>query len=240
MPASSSSPDTDLPAVAADIIESAIVGRRSVRDFSSQPVPIELVERILLAARRAPSSTNMQPWKVDVVTEAARTRLVAAILDTENREPGVAKAEFIYYPQQWRSPYAERRRQVGLELYRRLGIKKEDQAGARQQLLRNYDFFGAPVGLILSIDRDLEAASWLDIGMFMQNIMIMATGCGLASCPQLAFAKHHAVIRHVLGIPADRMILCGIALGYEQIDSPLHTMTTERADLDVFVRFHHQ
>src|SRR3546814_10744813 len=142
----------------------------------------------------------MQPWKVDVVTNETRERLVAAILDTESREPGMAKAEFAYYPQQWRSPYAERRRQVGLELYRRLGIKKEDQAGARQQLLRNYEFFGAPVGLILSIDRDLEAASWLDIGMFMQNVMIMAAGCGLASCPQLAFAKHHALIRPILGI----------------------------------------
>src|SRR3546814_285512 len=94
MPAPSSPPDADLPAIAADIVEGTIVGRRSVRDFSSRPVPMALVERILLAARRAPSSTNMQPWKVDVVTNETRERLVAAILDTESREPGMAKAEF--------------------------------------------------------------------------------------------------------------------------------------------------
>ena len=215
-----------------------MLDRRSVRDFSDRPVPMALVERILLAAQRAPSSTNMQPWQVDVVSMAARDRLVAAILAAEDKSPGMARAEFCYYPQTWRPPYAERRRQVGLALYGRLGIRKGDEAGARRQMLRNYEFFGAPVGLILSIDRDLETASWLDIGMFMQNVMIMATACGLASCPQLAFAKHHAVIRHVLGIPDTRIILCGMALGYERTDSPLHDMVTERAALGDFVRVH--
>src|SRR3546814_15168127 len=99
-----------------------------------------LVERILLAARRAPSSTNMQPWKVDVVTNETRERLVDAIIDTESREPGMAKAAFAYYPQQWLSPYAECRRQVGIQLYRRPGVNTEEHAGDRKQFPRNLAF----------------------------------------------------------------------------------------------------
>ena len=221
----------------ADIVLDAIASRRSVRAFLPDPVPREAVERILAASARAPSGTNMQPWRVRVLTGAAKARLSKAVWDAAMTEPEQHKSEYGYYPAQFPEPYLSRRRKVGWDLYGLLGIKKGDSEKMRVQHARNYLFFDAPVGMICTIDRVLEIGSWLDHGMFLENIMIAARGFGLHTCPQAAFAPFHKVIRRELGIPESEMVVCGMSLGYEDTRAPENTLRTEREPLNGFVEF---
>jgi len=221
----------------ADIVLDAIASRRSVRAFLPDPVPRATVERILTAAARAPSGTNMQPWRVRVLTGGAKARLSKAVWDAAMTEPEQHKSEYAYYPAQFTEPYQSRRRKVGWDLYGLLGIKKGDTEKMRLQHARNYLFFDAPVGMICTIDRVLEIGSWLDHGMFLENIMIAARGFGLHTCPQAAFAPFHKVIRRELGIPESEMVVCGMSLGYEDTRAPENTLRTEREKLSGFVEF---
>lgn len=222
----------------ADIVIDAITSRRSVRAFLPTPVERDVIERLLRAASRAPSGTNMQPWHVHVVTGAAKMRLSAAILHAAETEPDRHRGEYAYYPATFPEPYLTRRRVVGWGLYGLLGIRKGDHERMRAQHARNFVFFDAPVGMIFTIDRVLERGSWIDFGMFLQNIMIGARGFGLHTCPQAAFAPYHKVIRAELGIPEDQVVVCGMALGHEDTAAPENALRTEREPLDRFVRFH--
>jgi len=216
--------------------EDAIRSRRSIRAFLPTPVGDETVAAILELAARAPSGTNIQPWQVLVLRGeplAALTRELHAL--SLAGDPGTE--EFAYYPRQWREPYLSRRRKVGWDLYGTLGIAKGDTERMRQQLARNFLFFDAPVGLIFTIDRDLERGSWLDYGMFLQNIMIAARAFGLDTCPQAAFNAYGAVIARRLAIPDTQMIVCSMALGVADPEAPENTFTTVREPLENFVRF---
>lgn len=222
----------------ADIVIDAITSRRSVRAFLPTPVERDVIERLLRAASRAPSGTNMQPWHVHVVTGAAKMRLSAAILLAAETEPDRHRGEYAYYPATFPEPYLTRRRVVGWGLYGLLGIRKGDHERMRAQHARNFVFFDAPVGMIFTIDRVLERGSWIDFGMFLQNIMIGARGFGLHTCPQAAFAPYHKIIRAELGIPEDQVVVCGMSLGYEDTAAPENALRTEREPLDRFVHFH--
>lgn len=222
----------------ADIVLDAIASRRSVRAFLPDPVPRATVERILEAAARAPSGTNMQPWRVRVLTGTAKERLSQAIVHASQTEPERHKADYAYYPAQFPEPYLTRRRVVGWGLYDLLGIKKGETEKMRAQHARNYLFFDAPVGMIFTIDRLLERGSWLDHGMFLQNIMIGARGFGLHTCPQAAFSSYHKVIRAELDIPDSEVVVCGMSLGHEDTAAPENSLRTERETLENFVRFH--
>ncbi|MFG1262077.1 MULTISPECIES: nitroreductase [Xanthobacter] len=216
--------------------EDAIRSRRSIRAFLPTPVGDETVAAILELAARAPSGTNIQPWQVLVLRGeplAALTRELHAL--SLAGDPGTE--EFAYYPRQWREPYLSRRRKVGWDLYGTLGIAKGDTERMRQQLARNFLFFDAPVGLIFTIDRDLERGSWLDYGMFLQNIMIAARAFGFHTCPQAAFNAYGAVIARRLAIPDTQMIVCSMALGFADPEAPENTFTTVREPLENFVRF---
>lgn len=222
-----------------ETVDAAITSRRSIRAFLSTPVAREDIESILKVASRAPSGTNLQPWKVYVLTGAARTRLCAA-LQRAHDDPAAAKVhteEYAYYPRQWVSPYIERRRKVGWDLYGLLGITRDDKAGMHRQHGRNYRFFDAPVGLIFTIDRILEQGSWLDYGMFLENIMIAARGRGLDTCPQAAFTPFHRIIAEELALPPGEMVVCGMALGHADHGKVENSLNTERAALDEFVKF---
>lgn len=220
-------------------VEMALVTRRSVRGFLPREVPPSAVERILELAARAPSGTNIQPWRVHVLTGRARQALVARILRADEDEPGAHEPEYDYYPKHWREPYLSRRRKVGFDLYGLLDIAKGDKARMARQHARNYEFFGAPVGLIFTIERELEIGSWLDYGTFLQSIMVAARGAGLDTCPQQAFAKYHRVIADQLRLPQSEMVVCGMALGYADPDDPANRLRTQRVPLSEFVSFHH-
>jgi nitroreductase len=166
-------------------VEEAVTGRRSIRAFLPKPVPRELIERILTTAGRAPSGTNVQPWRVWVLEGVVRDEICRDITSRYNRGDA-GKREYDYYPVKWREPYLARRRACGWGLYGTLGIGREDKGKMHAQHARNYAFFDAPAGLIFSMDRDLERGSWLDYGMFLQSIMVAARQFGLETCPLYA------------------------------------------------------
>jgi nitroreductase len=221
------------------IVDAAITSRRSIRAYLPTPVAREDVEAILEVAARAPSGTNTQPWKVYVLTGASKERLSAAIVDAYlDPEAAAAHAEeYHYYPEQWVSPYIDRRRKVGWDLYALLGLTRDNKAGMQAQHARNYVFFDAPVGLIFTIDRVLELGSWLDYGMFLQNIMVAARGRGLDTCPQAAFIQFHQIISAVLQLPATEQVVCGMALGYADQSKIENSLVTQREPVSGFAKF---
>ena len=163
-------------------VEEAITGRRCIRAFLPKPVPRELIERVLQIAGRAPSGSNVQPWKVWVLTGAVLDEIRTELAQRYDRGQ-VSPREYNYYPEKWREPYLARRRACGWGLYGTLGIGREDKDKMHAQHRRNFLFFDAPVGLIFSIDRDLEQGSWLDYGMFLQNIMVAARAVRAGDLP---------------------------------------------------------
>ena len=221
-----------------DVIE-AMRERRSIRAFTAQPVTRAQVEHVLDAARWAPSGSNIQPWQVDVVSGATRDALCAELL-AAHAMPGdpMAHEEYRYYPEQWREPYLARRRATGWGLYGLLGIGRTDRDAMARQLARNFNFFDAPVGLLFSIDRDLEVGSWFDYGMFVQSVMLAARGVGLETCPQQAFARYHRIVRKHIALPDSRVLVCGMALGHPDWQAPENALRTEREAVKDFTRFH--
>jgi nitroreductase len=220
-------------------VEAAITSRRSIRAFLPKAVPRESIERILAVASRAPSGTNTQPWNVYVLTGEAKNelsrRIVAAYDDPA--EAATHTEEYAYYPTEWRSPFIERRRKVGWDLYGLLGIGKTDKARMHAQHTRNYRFFDAPVGLMFTIDRVMRQGSWLDFGMFLQSVMIAARGQGLDTCPQAAFTPFHRIIVPFIGAAESEQLVCGMSLGWADPDAIENTLVTDREPVAAFARF---
>ena len=214
----------------------AITSRRSIRGFSPAPVPVATIRDILAVASRAPSMTNTQPWQVYVLAGTARDALVRDILAAHDAGEHPA-AEYDYYPESWVSPYLDRRRDVGWALYGLLGIGKGDRAAMTRQHRRNFEFFGAPVGMIFTLHRTLRYGSFLDLGMFLQNIMIAARARGLDTCSQAAFMAYHAVIRRHLSLPPEAIVVCGMALGHADPHEPANALSVPREPVDGFASF---
>ena len=221
------------------LVDAAITTRQSLRAFLSTEVPRETLEAILGVAARAPSGTNTQPWKVYVLTGEARSSLsrkIRAAYD-DPAERATHTEEYAYYPTEWVSPFIDRRRKVGWDLYTLLGIAKTDKARMHAQHSRNYDFFGAPVGLMFTIDRVMRQGSWLDYGMFLQSIMVAARARGLHTCPQAAFTQFHRIICPHIGAPENEQLVCGMSLGHADPGAVENTLATERASVSSFAHF---
>jgi nitroreductase len=230
---------TDPSPQATAAVDDALRTRRSVRAFLPTPVPRASIEAILNVAARAPSGTNTQPWKVHVLTgqsKAGLSRAIQAAYD-DPAERARHTEEYAYYPTEWRSPYIDRRRKVGWDLYSLLGIGRNDKDRMHAQHGRNYDFFGAPVGLMFTINRVLQQGSWLDYGMFLQSVMVAARGRGLDTCPQAAFMQYHRIISAHLSLGEHEMVVCGMSLGHADPEAVENTLITEREPLAGFARF---
>jgi nitroreductase len=227
------------PDAAVAAVDAAITGRHSVRAFLPTPLERAVVEDILRVASRAPSGTNTQPWRVHVLMGDARDALSQKILAAFNdpAERAQHQEEYAYYPTEWRSPYVDRRRKVGWDLYSLLGIGKADKERMHAQHGRNYTFFGAPVGLMFTIDRVMQQGSWLDYGMFLQNIMVAARARGLDTCPQAAFTQFHRVIAEHLQLPSQEMVVCGMALGHADPAAIENSLVTDREGIEGFAKF---
>ena len=222
----------------ADAVFDAITTRRCVRCYLDRPVARKTVERILMAASRAPSANNSQPWRVHVLTGPGRQRLTDAIMAVRAVGGDDPKPEYDYDPSSWPEPYLSRRRANGWALYGLLGILKGDRVKARAWNDENYRFFGAPVGLILTRDRRLGLGSLIDLGMFMEGVAVAARGLGLDTCPQAAFAHYHAVIREELHLMPQDMVVCGMSLGFADESATANRLRTEREPVAGFASFH--
>ncbi len=217
-------------------IDEIIKDRRSVRAFLPDPVPLKTVRHILDVAAHSPSGTNVQPWLVHVVTGAVRDRLVEAVLERREAESG-GDGSYEYYPSEWFEPYLSRRRKLGWDMYGLLGIERGDKAAMRAQHSRNLMFFDAPVGLFFSIDGGLKLGSWLDIGMFVQTVMLAARGQGLHTCPQVAWVNYQETVRQIVGMPDDHDLLCAMSMGYEDKSAPINRLRSEREPSENFAKF---
>jgi nitroreductase len=227
----------DMPVSGSDAVDHAITSRRSIRRFLSTPVPAATVEAILDAAARAPSGTNMQPWRGYVLAGEAKQALIDAVQASFDSGTGRHEQEVQYYPDSFFEPYLSRRRAVGWDLYGLLGIAKGEAAKMKAQHRRNFQFFDAPVRMIFTIDRRLATGSWLDYGMFLENVMIAARGRGLDTCAQAAWSHFHRAIRPVLGLAEEDTVVCGMALGHADPDAPENGLVTDRVPARSFMRF---
>ena len=232
------------PPVAEDVLRSAvdwaIVSRRSIRAFLPTPVPREEIDTILQVARHAASGVNIQPWCVHVVAGTVKERVSAAVLRAYDDPSQLAQLDepYAYYPREWKSPYLERRRKLGWDLYGLLGIPKGDKIRMHAQHARNYRFFDAPVGLFFTVDRVLEQGSLIDYGMFLQSIMIAARARGLDTCAQAAFTTFHRIIARELSVPEHERLVCGMSLGYADPSRIENSLVSERVPVQSFTRFH--
>ena len=220
-----------------NIVDKAIVTRSSTRAFLSTPVEHTLIKQILSVAAWAPSGTNMQPWKVMVLAGKARQRLSDAICEAFFSGDKAHERSWKYYPDEFFEPYKARRRACGIGLYQTLGIAKEETEKMRQQRARNYKFFDAPVGMIFSIHNGLEIGSWMDFGMFLQNIMVSARGHGLHTCAQAAFSDYHTIIKEHLRIPDNETVVCGMSMGYADPNQKVNQYRPEREPLSSYANF---
>jgi nitroreductase len=219
-----------------DVLE-AMRSRQSTRAFLDQPVARATIEAILDAARWAPSGVNAQPWQVAVVTGLSKQRLSEALLAARVRgEP--ERPDYDYYPKQWDEPYKSRRRASGLALYRALQIGKDDSDARLKAWNNNYRFFGAPAGLLFFVERALSQGSWVDMGMFIENVMLAARAHGLDTCPQASLAEYPDIVRGILAIPETRALVCGMALGYADNSAPVNSYRTEREPVSAFTSWH--
>ncbi|GHU33920.1 nitroreductase [Betaproteobacteria bacterium] len=217
-------------------IKDAIHTRHSIRRFLPAPVAADTVREILDLAARAPSGTNVQPWKVYALAGPEKEALGRAITE-KYLASGFEKTDFDYYPKEWVEPWLSRRRKVGADLYALLGIVKGDKERMTGQWIRNYRFFDAPVGLIFTIDRIFGSGMLLDYGMFLENLMLAARAFGLDTCPQAAFSDFQNTIRQTLGLPENERVICGMALGYAEPEAPENQLITERVPAREFTDF---
>ena len=224
----------------ANAVDFAILARRSIRQFLPKPVPTSMVMDILEVAARSPSGHNTQPWKVHVLTGPALRRLSDAIL-LECRDPLAAdkhRPVFDAYPVEWISPFIDRRRQVGKDMYTLLGIPKGDRIRMREQAHKNYAFFGAPVGLLFTLHQIMVPGSVLDLGIFLQSVMLAAKSRGLDTCPQAALANFHEVARAQLALGAEQVLICGMSMGHADPDAPINQVVTHRERASTFTAVH--
>jgi nitroreductase len=213
-------------------VTDAVLGRRSVRAFQPRPVDRALIEEMLGIAARAPSGGNLQPWRVDVLAGEPLAALKAEALASTR-----AAMELKVYPSPLPEPYRTRRYRSGEALYEAIGIPREDRRARLAQFARNFEAFGAPVLLLFSIDRIFDRPQWAHLGMFMQILMLLAEERGLATCPQEAWAAVPDVVARHIELPAERILYCGMALGYGDPEAPINGLRTEREPVAAFARF---
>lgn len=216
-------------------VSEAIASRKTIRAFKPDAVPRETVMEILRLAARAPSGGNLQPWKVYALFGAARDALVRRTAEAREANPMGEAPEYLIYPPELSEPYKSRRFRIGEAMYATMGIPREDRKARLKFFAGNWDFFGAPVGLIVTIDRMMQQGQWADLGMFLENVMLLAREHGLHTCPQEAWAVWHRVIREYLEVPQNEMIFCGMGIGHADEAHPVNGVESERAPLEEWV-----
>jgi len=217
-------------------IKDALKSRKSTRAFLPKAIESEKLETIFEHARWTPSGVNMQPWDVAVVSGRAKKRLQELLIKAF--DAGVkGHMDYHYYPLSWFEPYKSRRKETGLLMYSTLNITRDDRARQAEQWKANYKAFDAPTVLLFFMHKDLETGSFLDYGMFMQSVMLLAQDQGLATCPQAALGEYPDIVREALGIDDDKIIIGGMAIGYEDPNAPINSYKTTRLESKKFIKY---
>ncbi|MGI5291435.1 nitroreductase [Nonomuraea polychroma] len=217
-----------------DVYE-AVTSRRAVRGFTDQPVPMEVLKRVLSAAAWAPSGSNLQPWRIYVLTGEPLAELKKRAGERLTAGDPWDEREYEMYPPELKSPYRERRSAFGRERYGALGIARDDWEARQRAAAGNWDCFGAPAALFIYIDRDMGPPQWADLGMYLQTVMLLLRAEGLHSCPQMAWSVYRKTVAEILQPPDELMLFCGMSIGFE--DATVNYIRTGRAPLDETVTF---
>jgi len=215
-------------------VTDALASRMSCRAFLPDAVPEATVRSILDAARQAPSGGNLQPWRVYALTGAPLAELLAAVRAKMPTHPRGDGSEYDIYPASLWEPYRSRRFKCGEDLYATIGVARDDKFGRLLQFARNYEFFGAPVGMFFCLDRRMGPPQWSDVGMYMQSVMLLAREHGLHTCAQEAWSVWHRTVGEFLRLPPELLLFAGMALGYRDESAPINRLRTDRAPLGEF------
>lgn len=219
-------------------VSDAVATRRSVRGFIDKPVDPQLIRDILSKAARAPSGGNVQPWHIHVLGGDKMIEFKAIMAARLMELPtGELPLEYDIYPKGLTAPYRDYRFQVGEDMYARLEIARDNKIGRLMWFAKNYQFFGAPLGLFCYVDRTMGPPQWSDLGMYLQTVMLLLREAGLDSCAQECWAIYHQTVRRFLSPPTEHMLFTGMAIGWKDMDAPVNSMVPLRAELDSFTRF---
>ena len=219
-------------------VRDAVASRYSCRAFLSKPVPEATVREIVDRAARAPSGGNLQAWRVYAIAGARLEALKAELAPRMGELPRGEGGEYQIFPTGLKEPYRSRRFAVGEQLYRAIGVARDDRPGRYRQYAKNFQFFGAPVGLFFAIDRTMLPAQWADLGGFIQTAMVLARGYGLDTCPQEAWARLYKTVGEFVKIPPEQMLFCGMAIGYGDRSHPANSFHSPRAELHEFCKLY--
>lgn len=212
--------------------------RRSVRSYTNQEVTEEEIRTLLDAARHSPSGGNMQPWRVHALGTPAIHRLRDAIQLSIEENGFSTVGDYEFYPERGVKDYWSRINQSGKDLHESLGISRREIQKIKAQRLRNFEFHGAPSGLIVTLNNQLKEGSWIDVGIFLGILITSITSINLGCCVQACFSSYGDVVRHALGLDSDEVIVCGVAIGHADTSAPINNQPHRRLDIDEFVRFH--
>ncbi len=218
-------------------VSEAVTSRRSVRGFLDTPVDPAVIRRVVEKAARAPSGGNLQPWHIDVIGGEPLVELKAIMAKRVFEMPKGEPPEYAIYPEVLPEPYRDYRFAVGEELYRALGIPRENKAGRMMWFARNFNFFGAPLALFCTVAKTMGPPQWSDLGMYLQTLMLLLREEGLDSCAQECWAIYPQTVGAFLGTPPERMLFCGMAIGFEDIADKANAARPARAALDSFATF---
>jgi len=215
-------------------VSEALATRMSCRTFLPTPVPQATVRAILDGAKQSPSGGNLQPWRVHVLAGQPLAEFIALVRSKVPTHPRGEGSEYEIYPTALWEPYRSRRFKCGEDMYATIGVAREDKLARLLQFARNYEFFGAPVGLFFCIDRRMGPPQWSDLGMYMQSVMLLAREHGLHTCAQEAWSVWYRTVGEFLRLPPELMLFSGMALGYRDESAPINSLKTDRAPLEEF------
>lgn len=219
-------------------VTDAVTSRFSCRAYLDQPVRAEDVKFIVETAMRAPSGGNLQPWHVYVVQGEPRQQLIDQVAEKAMANPRGEGGEYLIYPPELKSPYRDRRFDVGERMYETMGVARDDKAARFAWLASNFTFFGAPVGLFFALDKQMQEGQWSDMGMLIQTMSLLARERGLHTCPQEAWSMWSPTVKSFFDIPDHLTFFCGMALGYADPDAPVNSLQSPRAPMDEVVSYH--
>jgi nitroreductase len=209
---------------------SILTARHCKRAFLDRPVPREVLEEVLRAAAHAPSTRNGQPWNVVVLTGEAREALARRLCDLFDRDAPM-KMDYASRPAELPPAHEERAREAGAGVHAARGIARDDAAGRRRHLRDNFRFYGAPVAMIFHLPANAAPGTFLEMGLFLQNVMLGLVARGLGSCPQASVTGYSDALREYLGFGPDRLIVCSLSVGYPDETAPVNRFAPERASL---------
>ena len=210
-----------------------IKNRKSIRSFADKPVSNDIIKEMLQKSSRAPSGGNLQPWKIYIVNEKSMKNF----LEFQKNWKGKEEPPYPIYPEKLKEPYRTSRNQMGEQMYSLLDIKREDKIGRMNQMLKNFDFFGAPVGMFCFIDKQMGLPQWSDLGMFLQTFMLLAVDNNLDTCAQESWSLKQNCVKTYLDISDDSILFCGMAIGHANMDDKVNELNTPRRPIDEWATF---